>query len=734
MGNCNFSSKFLPLVKAKFEEHKAHPEEFKAFLDENFNQESADSVYKMFYTPIATPEGQVDIADEQDFEIEIDDDPVEIEEYHTKQTFVTATSDSVDELFVGRPQEKTEMLQNFRREILSCSRLSINWNDAKAPIENVDANAKAGKTTVLNDNILKYKIRLINTILKETGGNLVEYNGEISDEDFAKIVNEVLQTNKELSAKAYNAYVILSKFDDLLRAEAPYIKIKKTYVDGENNIEGVDKYEYMGATVQHFTGWTMSEFADSMDQASLLAKTVLECIPEIVNGVPVKGSQVGLSGFFSCMSAMRDCLMYHATDEMIDIREELKKGDSANMYKVITAYIKFLKGFEEKSMDQYYKTHVSYLLGKLEGIREYIFRSDAVSDGQFIDPNLKSIFKQMFFKNVQMSYTGYTRDMTSGEIEGKDLKGSFINTQTYGALDNMAAAIYKFRTIAKAWDPMVTKYGIKKIAHGTFTLKDGTNLSSTTVISNMSDHALLRMFQDLTGIILPSDFIEVYKQVQGNTYRETLLNAIYTVINAVEHNVDTKNNFPTTLRQDHFKTLAPIGKVLSIVFGSNTANVVKNVTRKNNLPLFGLNSLAYNFPYVMWQHMDNKNPDNIYGDSYLFEKIGIKKGRDGDRKHFEQECLVLEPSVRSEVYYNGQLKSVDAFTFGEVMKLAFMSDFYQKVTDENSESFALQNATFADKGTHFLINYRLDTKLAKNGKSLREMIKESMSTFCEPLK
>ena len=125
--------------------------------------------------------------------------------------------------------------------------------------------------------------------------------------------------------------------------------------------------------------------------------------------------------------------------------------------------------------------------------------------------------------------------------------------------------------------------------------------------------------------------------------------------------------------------------------------------------------------------MDNKNPDNIYGDSYLFEKIGIKKGRDGDRKHFEQECLVLEPSVRSEVYYNGQLKSVDAFTFGEVMKLAFMSDFYQKVTDENSESFALQNATFADKGTHFLINYRLDTKLAKNGKSLREMIKESMS-------
>jgi hypothetical protein len=49
-----------------------------------------------------------------------------------------------------------------------------------------------------------------------------------------------------------------------------------------------------------------------------------------------------------------------------------------------------------------------------------------------------------------MSYSGYTVDPKSGELEGKDLKGSFINAQTYGALDNMAASIYKFRTIPKS--------------------------------------------------------------------------------------------------------------------------------------------------------------------------------------------------------------------------------------------------------------------------------------------
>ena len=731
MGNCNFSQKFLPLVQSKFEEFESRPEEFRAFLDENFNEKSADEVYKMFYTPVETPFGTIDVVTEKDFETGVEEDPVEIEEYHTKQTFVTTTSDSVDELFIGRPQDKEEMLQNFRREILSCSRLSIDWNNPSAPIKSVDATAKSGNTTVVNTNILKYKIRLINTILTEVGKPTVSYDENMTDEVFAKIVNDVLQTNIALSSEAYNAYVTLSKFDSLLKSEAPYVKIKREYMDGENNIEGIDKYEYVGASVQHFTGWTMSEFADSMDQASLLAKTVLECIPEIVNGRPVKGSQVGLSGFYSCMSAMRDCLMYHATDDMISIREELKKGDSANMYSVISAYIKFLKGFKEQSMDQYYKTHISYLLGKLEGIREYLFKSDSVKEGSFIDESLKSIFKQMFFKNVQMSYTGYTRDVTSSEIEGKDLKGSFINTQTYGALDTMAAAIYKFRTIHKAWDPIVNKWGIKLIAHGTFELKNGTVLSPTTHISNMDDKTIMELFQEVTGIILPSDFIEVYKQVQGDGYRNALLNSIYTVINSVEHNVDTENNFPSTLRQDHFKTVAPIGKVLSIVFGSNTANVVKNVTRKNNLPLFGLNSLAYNFPYIMWQHMDNTSSDNIYDNSYLFEKISTRP--DTKVKKFDQHCLVLEPSVRSEVYFNGQLKSVDALTFTEVFKLAFVSDFFQKITDDTSESFALQNATFADKGTHFLINYRLDTKLIANGMSLREMIKSAMSGNSKPM-
>ena len=734
MGNCNFSQKFLPLVQSKYEEFISDPEGFRAFLDQNFNPKDAESVFRQFYPLVESGEVAV-IAEtgvEQDFETEVEDDPVEIEEYHTKQTFVTTTSDSVDELFIGRPQDKVEMLQDFRREILSASRLKINWSDANGRIESVDANAKSSKNNSinnLNQNIFEYKVRLINTILRETGKNPIAADSTISDEEFAKILNDVLQTNVELSAEAYSAYVVLSRFDDLLESEAPYVKVKREYQNSDGVVEGIDKYEYMGATVQHFTGWTSSEFADSMDQASLLAKTVLECIPEVVNGVAVPRSSVGLSGFFSCMSSMRDCLMYHPTNEMIEIREELKKGDSANMYKLIDAYINYLKKYEEKSMSQYYKPHVSYLLGKLEGIKEYLFKSDILDDySSSIDPNLKSIFKQMFFKNVQMSYSGYTVDPKSGELEGKDLKGSFINAQTYGALDNMAASIYKFRTIPKSWEAITRDWDIKRIAHGTFSLKGNTRLAYNGNSSDLSDFELFELFQAVTGIVLPTDFVDVYKQVEGNDYRKVMLDAINVVVGLVENGTvadkqETTKNFPSELRVDHFKTLAPIGKVLSIVFGSNVANVVKNVTRKNNLPLFGLNSLAYNFPYIMWQHLSDNSSDNIYKDSFLYEQIGTK----GNKKVFEQECLVLEPSVRSEVYYNGNLKSVDALTVSEVLRLAIMSDFYKKVTDDTAESVAFQNATFADKATHFLINYRLDSKLVKNGKTIREMIKESMN-------
>jgi hypothetical protein len=468
-----------------------------------------------------------------------------------------------------------------------------------------------------------------------------------------------------------------------------------------------------------------------MDQASTLARTVLTYLPEVVNGKAVKGSSIGLSGFYSCMTAMRDALMYHATDDLIDVREELKKGDKANMYKVIDAYVNYLQRQNERSIDQYYQSHISYLIGKLNGIKTFLFRSDSEPSAQAIDDTLKSIFKQMFYKNIQMSYVGYEMNSENYHLEGKDLKSSFINNQTYNLLDTISASVYKYRAIKEEGNSLIKDYNIKtEKGITTFTLGDTKLVIGPKSIScNFDDVALIQLFERLTGYTLPSDFQQVYQDIQRSSFRGPLLQTIRVTWDAIHkgsYKASKKNNFPTDLKAKEFSTVAPIGKVLSVIYGSDTANVVKNITRKNNLPLFGLNSLTYNYPYVMWQHQSD--PNSLCKESFLFETITEKTDKKGKAtKKFAQRSLVTAPSVRSEIYFNDVLKSVDSFTFSEVMYLSLFGDFYQKVTDPKSSVVTFQNATFSDKSTHFLINYRLDEPIIKaGGKTLRTMINDAM--------
>lgn len=718
---CGFSWKFKPLVETWFKT-KTGPE-FKETLDQYFNEEDAQKVYSKYYKLEDTPIGVVETP-VTEVVTPVEANPVEVKEYHNKQTFVINPNQSIDSAYLGHPTDKEQMLRRFRDRIVECCILKINWKTKE--VESVDPSS-------INERIYKYKIDLVNTILKEIDPEAkpYDYNTDVINDELTSIINNVLTTNKALSPEARDAYITLSKFDDLVEVEAPYVKIRKGFKDPNRRIEGVNKYEYVGANVQHFTGWTISDFANSMDQASALARTILTYLPEVVNGKAVKGSSIGLSGFYSCMTAMRDALMYHATDDLIDVREELKKGDKANMYKVIDAYVNYLQRQSEKSIDQYYQTHISYLIGKLNGIKTFLFRSDPDPSVQAIDDTLKSIFKQMFYKNVQMSYIGYEMNSENYHLEGKDLKSSFINNQTYNLLDTISASVYKYRAIKEEGNSLIKDYNIKTEKGVTiFTLGDSKLIIGPKSIScTFDDVALMQLFERLTGYTLPSDFQQVYQDIQRGSFRGPLLQTIRITWDAIHkgsYKASKKNNFPTDLKTKEFSTVAPIGKVLSVIYGSDTANIVKNVTRKNNLPLFGLNSLTYNYPYVMWQHQND--PNSLCKESFLFETITEKTDKKGKTsKKFAQRSLVTAPSVRSEIYFNGTLKSVDSFTFSEVMYLSLFGDFYQKVADPKSSIVTFQNATFSDKSTHFLINYRLDEPIIKaGGKTLRTMINDAM--------
>ena len=59
----------------------------------------------------------------------------------------------------------------------------------------------------------------------------------------------------------------------------------------------------------------------------MLVKAVLDYIPEVnEKGDPIEGSSIGLSGFYSVMSAMRNTLLYHPDENLLEIRRDLLKG------------------------------------------------------------------------------------------------------------------------------------------------------------------------------------------------------------------------------------------------------------------------------------------------------------------------------------------------------------------------------------------------------------------------
>jgi hypothetical protein len=43
----------------------------------------------------------------------------------------------------------------------------------------------------------------------------------------------------------------LSKFDDLIEQEVPFIKIRSAFSKADYRVEGINKYEYVGSKVNH---------------------------------------------------------------------------------------------------------------------------------------------------------------------------------------------------------------------------------------------------------------------------------------------------------------------------------------------------------------------------------------------------------------------------------------------------------------------------------------------------
>ena len=725
---CNYSNKFLPLVLNLASGFEGTKEVFEAQLAELFTNPE---------TAIADLEGKITFASEQKEQRETNSRaPIRL---NTKQaTIGVQEGSSISSAFLGRSDAYSEMIKNFRRKMLELSRLKIDFESGS--VDSFNSNEiELNGISRLGMSILDYKLSLVEKIcqanddvdafnqVKSLITNAIQESDLTTADEYLNTLVNMIKSFPSISDSVYNEFVILSNFDKLLKQECPYIEIDERYGDSES----ISKYKYVGANVVHFSGWTSSEFADSMDQASMLVKSVLDYIPECnKHGLPIQGSSIGLTGFYSVMSAMRNTLLYHPDKVLLQERKKLLRGTKVDMADLIQKYIEYLER-ENSSVDSvssFYETHRTYLIGKLKGIQKFIF-----DENVNLDKELRDIFNNMFFKNVQMSYVAYTYDPIKNDFTGTDLKASVINAQTYALSGSVASAIYQYKVNGKGPNhkyEIITdnrRFGEIKIRYAgkEFGFKQASKESSG-IITDFEFAEFKDLFFDLFGYLLPDNYVEIGRQINGDNwnYKEELGEILRIGFKGFCEfgDIEYENKFPTNLESKWYKEFAKIGKVVSTIYGADTINVVKNVSRKNNLPLFGLNSLAYNFPFIMWNHMDDNSENNIYQDSFLFDIVDSEG-------NVIQKSIVGEPKVRSEILYNGKLKSASKLTVAEVSKMSILNDFFQNFLE--GKHIYLQNATFADKGTHFLVNYDLKTPIYGN-QTLKDLIEDQIKNHTNP--
>lgn len=712
---CYYSGKFEPLVKWKRAE--LDDDAFMIYLEENF--EDAPNVFNLFArsggsnVPTSTDEGA--------------------QRLNQRQTkIVNEIPNDISGAYFGNSEGYTRMLKNFKREMIERSRIKVDFETGDVTDVNPDEIVEGYSLTTLNKNILEYKLKLINDLRSELKLAPIEVNFNMTDNELREQIFTVVNgaKNKNLTPEGFDAYIVLMKFDYLIQKEIPFIEISKAYVN--ENLEGVSKYTYKGANVQHFTGWTKSEYADSMDQSSELIRMILDYIPEVdEHGKPIEGTSINLAGFLSAMTSLREALLYEPSGELLKIRDEIFKGNKMNMGKIIDAYINYLENYSSaRSINDYYEKHITYLTSKLRSLKKYIF--DENSD---MDSTIRDIMKLMFFKNVQVAYRGYIVDPDTKDLSGKDLKGKLIDRQAYALMDSVASAIYKYRNNKTLFADFEAKWnngseiksinGVTTITKGDGYLKFKPSINGKRdlkVETNFTFEEMKELIFDLFDYIIPEDYVRIGSQINSKAWNpvDELGSLVRLGIMGIRGaGITFDNNFPVL--NDYKNHFMQMGKTLSVICGSSTMNVIKSINGKSNYPLYSLTSLAYNFPFLTRKHSE---PGSIYENHFLLDSVM----RDPNGNEIFIPGLVGSPMTRSDIYINKQLKSPSKATVSELARISFLNDFLQNVLDPSQKYIYLQNATFADKNTHFLVSYALDRSVNGLGDNFRNIINQIMKT------
>lgn len=733
---CTYSSKFLPLIISKVTEFGQDELGLKAWFKQSFSD--WENVYRRYVSGALYSESGAS-------------NPVKVTNKPYWGRFnPEITYDSASDYFKGATDLQIQSEQEFKKQIVKRLIFDISAENAEDRWKNpLFVNEETGISAV-NEVIAQYKQDLANAILSEVGAEQIELTPDLSDSEFTRLIQDALakyrqylSTNPE-TAKHYNDFATLSVFDDYLATYAPFVTPKTEFVNGRTGktieTDAFDKYTYHGPTVQHYTGYTSSEFAAIENQDSNLAKLLLDTIPDINDeGKPIPNSFIGLSGFNASMTAMKNWILYEADKE---IRDMYYSGFEADVSEIIEAYLTRNKNVKD-TIRNTYDDRTTFLTSKLKSIQKYIFDPDA-------DLTIQSMFANMLFKTEPISYRTYAYDQEKKEIVGSNLRSSFINSQKFNVEDLVRSTAYLTKTSVSHKNNLRSRYEFSNVPNGieivdinnrnnriTVSLRKGDDKGVQGSFSGqVSEEFKRNLIKDLLMFVVPDTYVQIGQSIEGSDWNwfddfAPFIGIIANIIKGKTNNaitfgpnsiVDLKNFTVATLK---------IAKKLSVIYGSETRNVVKNLSG-SNLPLYQLTNLSYNLPLVIDDVLNDiqfeinaMNPDSIDFD----ENHRPRKIANENNLLVQARELLIAPQVRQEIQVGDIIKPATKLSVKELLQLNVLHDFYEGFSSEQTSpaygKIYLQSATYADKSTHYLFGYDLNKNIRVNGENINlfEIIK-----------
>ena len=676
---CSYSSIYYPLLRSQL---LTDPNGFKNFINDHFI--NPDEVYRMFVSGVNTNSTPTPT-----FEIQAVSSRMGIQ---FPQEVV-----SPQQYYIGNARQYNRMIDNAAKRLIALSVFDINTDSF------IDANAIVGSYSNLNNGIFKYKLELLSNLSSFMGKTLPEINVTTDPNQIIQTFEDTISNyeayirNSDLTQdqnyfNAFNSYVTLTSFDDIIKLYTPFISIKPEF--RKSSIYSIDRYIYDGPNVTHYTGFSNNEFMGSEESVSDLAKILLSYFPEVnSDGDIINNTSISLSGFNSTLSKVKLFIEESLDPEIIS---EAKKGANANLNIIID---KYLQALNNKSLPT---EHITYLQNKLRGIQRFIY-SDNMSTP------IKQMFTNLMFKTVLSSYISYSSDPISGNLTGRNLTDRPISIERFGIVDVVRAASTYWTGNKLKFNELLDKHNIE-ISGSVISIKSGLNTlvlkydnesGKFTTTGNIDEISLEKLLVDFTSMIIPDDFNQVVEQVFPRDLTKNKISLFAPILGTVLLGADRKTTLDTN-KKGFFGQSRDLSKVLSVINGSDTINVIKNA-EGNNLPLYQMVCLAYSHKGVK-QYLDDQlgwGADNVIIDNGVYQNI----------QH------VKSPKIRAEVTIGNFTKQSKDLTENEVQHLAIVYDFLEGLTKNKSASegegstagiIGLQTTVYSDKNKHFVMQFDLN--------------------------